>query len=69
MSDKDRFISGSVDVSSGSRERVALELMKYLRTIADPKFQDDVLAMFQRCLLAIDEPGTDVETLKQRVKP
>ena len=60
-------VSGPVQLSENSAERVALQLYEIVRQ-QDPQKQDEALELFARCLLTVRAPSLGVKDIKETAK-
>ncbi|MEJ2377071.1 MAG: hypothetical protein P8Y53_03885 [Pseudolabrys sp.] len=60
-------VSGPVQLSENSPERVALQLYEIVRQ-QEPQKQDEALELFARCLLTVRAPSLGVKDIKETAK-
>ncbi len=60
-------VSGPVQLSANSPERVALELYESIRQ-EDPQKQDEALELYARCLLTVRAPSLGVKDIRSAAK-
>ena len=60
-------ITSPIKIADNSTERVALELMIYIRDYGGNR-ADEILELFARCLLTTQSPTLGLNEVKKRVK-
>ncbi|MGO4389439.1 hypothetical protein AB4Y85_18070 [Microvirga sp. 2YAF29] len=60
-------ISGPIEIKDSSAERVAFELMKFIRNAGVDR-QDEILELYARCLITSKNPYLGLEKIKKSAK-
>lgn len=60
-------VTGPVEIKDRSRERVAFDLMQYIRYAGVDK-ADEILDLYARCIMTGDYPHFGIEKIKAKAK-